>query len=58
MSYPVARTMSRDAAVRVAGSKLNSIVKEIERPGLRVMMHVKVGDVPYEISSLADREDA
>ncbi|MCK9406001.1 MAG: universal stress protein [Methanothrix sp.] len=47
-----------DAAVRVAGSKLNSIVKEIERPELKVTTHVKVGDAPHEISSLADREDA
>lgn len=47
-----------DAAVREAGSKLNAIVKEIERPGLRVMAHVQVGDAPQEISSLADREDA
>ena len=47
-----------DAAVREAGSKLNSIVKEIERPGLRVTTHVLVGDAPQEISSLADKEDA
>lgn len=47
-----------DAAVRVAGSKLNSIVKEIDRPGLKVTTHVKVGDAPHEISSLADNEDA
>ncbi len=47
-----------DAAVREAGGKLNAIVKEIERPGLKVMAHVKVGDAPHEISSLADREDA
>ena len=47
-----------DAAVREAGSKLNSIVKEIERPGLKVVAHVKAGDAPHEISSLADSEDA
>lgn len=47
-----------DLAVREAGSKLNAIVKEIERPGLRVMAHVQVGDAPQEISSLADKEDA
>jgi len=47
-----------DAAVREAGSRLNSIVKEIERPGLRVRAHVLVGDAPQQISSLADREDA
>lgn len=47
-----------DAAVRVAGSKLNSIVKEIERPELKVTTHVKVGDAPHEISSLADKEGA
>ena len=42
----------------MAGSKLNSIVKEIERPELKVTTHVKVGDAPHEICSLADREDA
>ena len=47
-----------DAAVREAGSKLNTIVKEIERPGLKVVAHVKAGDAPHEISSLADSEDA
>jgi len=47
-----------DAAVREAGSKLNAIVRETERPGLRVKAHVLVGDAPQEISSLADREDA
>ena len=47
-----------DGAVREAGSKLNAIVREIERPGLKVTAHVQVGDAPQEISSLADREDA
>lgn len=47
-----------DAAVREAGVNLNSILKEIERPGLKVMAHVQVGDASKEINTLADREDA
>jgi nucleotide-binding universal stress UspA family protein len=47
-----------DAAVQEAASKLNAIAREIERPDLKVRVHVQVGDAPQEISSLADREDA
>jgi nucleotide-binding universal stress UspA family protein len=47
-----------DAAVSDAGVKLNEIVKEIERPGLKVSVHVQVGSAPEEISRLADKEDA
>ena len=47
-----------DAAIRNAGSKLNDIIKEIERPGLKLKAHVQVGDAAQEISSLADKENA
>ena len=47
-----------DTAVSDAGVKLNEIVKEIERPGLKVSVHVQVGSAPEEISRLADKEDA
>ncbi len=47
-----------DVAVRDAAAKLNGIFKEIERPDLKVKVHVQVGNAPEEISRLADREDA
>lgn len=47
-----------DAEIKEAGSKLNAIAREIERPDMKVKVHVQVGDAPQEISNLADREDA
>mgnify|MGYP003585527974 FL=1 len=47
-----------DTAVSDAGAKLNEIVKEIERPDLKVSVHVQAGSAPEEISRLADKEDA
>ena len=47
-----------DAEIKEAGSKLNAIAREIERPALKVKVHVQVGDAPQEIAALADREDA
>lgn len=47
-----------DAAVQEAAGKLHAIAREIERPGMKVSVHVQVGDAPQEISSLADREGA
>jgi len=47
-----------DAAVRDAAGKLNDIAREIEKPDLKVRVHVQAGNAPEEISRLADREDA
>lgn len=47
-----------DADIKEAGGKLNAIAREIERPDMKVKVHVQVGDAPQEISNLADREDA
>ena len=47
-----------EAAVRDAAGKLNDIAREVERPDLKVRVHVQVGNAPEEISRLADREDA
>ena len=47
-----------DAEVKDAAVKLNAIAREIERPDLKVKVHVQVGDAAQEIADLADREDA
>ncbi len=47
-----------DAEVKDAAGKLNAIAREIERPDLKVKVHVQVGDAPQEIAKLAEREDA
>lgn len=47
-----------DASIREAAGKLHAIAREIERPDLRVLVHVQAGNAPEEICSLADREDA
>jgi nucleotide-binding universal stress UspA family protein len=47
-----------DAEVKDAAVKLNAIAREIERPDLKVKVHVQVGDAAQEIAALADREDA
>ncbi len=47
-----------DAEVKDAAAKLNAIARKIERPDLKVKVHVQVGDAAQEIAALADREDA
>ncbi len=47
-----------DAELKDAAVKLNAIARDIERPDLKVKVHVQVGDAPQEIAALADREDA
>ncbi|OPY55054.1 MAG: Universal stress protein [Methanosaeta sp. PtaU1.Bin112] len=47
-----------DIEVKEAAGKLNAIARDIERPDLKVKVHVQVGDAPQEIAKLADREDA
>lgn len=47
-----------DVEVKDAAVKLNAIAREIERPDLKVKVHVQVGDAAQEIAALADKEDA